>query len=186
MCRKLGNSVEQSNMKIMTKMIPPAMLIERVDDILYDIGLSVTSNRNVQTPRKLYYHPLVVLSITTLVGIQHAIAMFIDQDHLILLNLVGSPGDFCGVKVLAIWFFIQFTIISIFSQIIYYYNYVNGVENTFIKIFQMMSGLLSPSSIGLKNQQDVLKLLENPTHFPRQLDEISGFFGVPGIKWVGN
>ena len=124
------------------------------------LAYRVTSTRDVQTLRKLIYHPLVVLSITSLVGIQNVIAIFIDQDQYILLNLVGSPGDFFGVKVLANWFFIQFSIISIFSQIIYYYNYVNGVENTFIKIFQMMSGLLSPSSIGLKNQQDVMKLIK--------------------------
>ena len=143
----------------MTKIIPTEIIIERVDDILYDIGLSVTSTSNKKTPRKLIYHPLVVLSIISLVGIQNVIAIFIDQDHHMLLNLVGSPGDFYGVKIHTNWFIVQFTIISIFSQLIYYYNHVNGVEKTFIKIFHMMSGKRSPKGIGLKNQQDVMKLI---------------------------
>ena len=156
---KFLSLVPQLNPRIMTKLIPPEIIVEGIDDVLYDIGLSLTSTRDVQTPRKLIYHPLVVLSITALVVIQHVIAIFVDQDHRILLNLMGSPGDFFGVKVLTNWFLIQFTLISIFSQIIFYYNYVKGVDNTFIKIFQMMSGKRLPSSIGLKNQQDVFKLI---------------------------
>ena len=135
------------------------MIIERVDDIFYHIGLSVTSTRDIPSRRNCFYHPLLVLSITSLVVIQKVIAIFIDQDNHILLNLVGSPDNFPG-KIHINWFIVQFTIIPIFSQIIYYYNHVNGVEKTFIKVFKMMSGSLSPTTIGLKDHHEVFKLLK--------------------------
>ena len=46
------------------------------------------------------------------------------------------------------------------SQLIYYYNYKNDIKPTFLKVFQMMSGLVSPKSIGLTNEKQIYKLIK--------------------------
>ena len=46
------------------------------------------------------------------------------------------------------------------SQLIYYYNYKNEIKPTFLKVFQMMSGLVSPKSIGLTNEKEIYKLIK--------------------------
>ena len=48
---------------------------------------------------------------------------------------------------------------AITSQLIYYYNYKNDIKPTFLKVFEMMSGLVSPKSIGLTNEKQIYKLI---------------------------
>ena len=43
----------------------------------------------------------------------------------------------------------------LFSQCVYYYNYKRGIKPSFLRIFKMMSGLTTPSSVGLFEKVDV-------------------------------
>ena len=49
-------------------------------------------------------------------------------------------------------------------QLIYYYNYKNGIKPMDLRVFQMMSGLTASKSIGINDKQIVYKLL-NITKF---------------------
>ena len=47
------------------KLLPSDMVIEGVDDILFDIGLSLTSVRDQQKNRKFIDNPILLLTINT-------------------------------------------------------------------------------------------------------------------------
>ena len=51
-------------------------------------------------------------------------------------------------------------ILTLSSQLIYYYNHRNGIKPTFLRVFQMMSGLVTPKSIGLFEEKDIKKLIK--------------------------
>ena len=51
-------------------------------------------------------------------------------------------------------------VLAMISQIIYYYNYKNDIKPTFLKVFEMMSGLVSPKSIGLTNKEQIYNLVK--------------------------
>ena len=50
--------------------------------------------------------------------------------------------------------------IALFSQLVYYYNHCIGVKPTFIRIIQVFSGSITPSSVGLNNSKQVKQLLK--------------------------
>ena len=55
--------------------------------------------------------------------------------------------------------------ISITSQLLYYYNHNKGVEPTFIRVLNVMSGSATPASIGLYSDRDIKRLLKYKTLF---------------------
>ena len=51
-------------------------------------------------------------------------------------------------------------VLAIILQLIYYYNYKNDIKPTFLKVFEMMSGLVSPKSIGLTNKEKIYRFIK--------------------------
>jgi hypothetical protein len=51
-------------------------------------------------------------------------------------------------------------LLALTSQLIYFYNYMKGIKPTYFKVFEMMSGLVSPKSIGLTNKEEIYKMLK--------------------------
>jgi hypothetical protein len=52
------------------------------------------------------------------------------------------------------------TISSLISQSLYYYIYMNDIKQSYLKVFDMMSGLISPKSIGLTNKEEFCKSIK--------------------------
>jgi hypothetical protein len=49
-------------------------------------------------------------------------------------------------------------ILGLSSQLISYYSYKNGIKQTYLKVFAIMSCSVPPKSIGLKNKKEIHKL----------------------------
>ena len=52
------------------------------------------------------------------------------------------------------------TVMNISVQLIYYYNHSKGIKPTFLAVFDMLSGLISPESIGLTDKLTLKKLCQ--------------------------
>ena len=61
------------------KLLPSDMVIEGVDDILYDIGLSLTSVRELQKKRKFIHNPIMLTTINTFMLLNKLACWFIDN-----------------------------------------------------------------------------------------------------------
>ena len=76
------------------------------------------------------------------------------KNELIVL-IFGDFSHILGIGIhskIAMICIINFTISN---QLIYYYNYWKGISPTFLSVFEMMSGLITPNSIGLSDPQSV-------------------------------
>jgi hypothetical protein len=51
-------------------------------------------------------------------------------------------------------------ILALFSQILHYWKYYKNESPSYLKPFEMISGLVSPKSIGLSNREDINQLLK--------------------------
>ena len=69
----------------------------------------------------------------------------------------------------------------IFIESIHYYNYRMGIEPTYLSVFEMMSGLVTPHSIGLNDEKSVLKLLKTS----RILFKITRFVQKYNLPFMG-
>ena len=143
------------------KLLPSDMVIEGVDDILYDIGLSLTSVRELQKKRKFIHNPLLLLTINTFMLVNKLSCLFIDDSNDIILKLLGEIGHNFEMKISLCTPSFLFTIIMLFSQWVYYNNNKHGIEPSFLKVFRMISGSVTPSSVGLNSESDVKELIKN-------------------------
>ena len=65
----------------------------------------------------------------------------------------GTPKGFNAVLCLL-------ELLVIISQFIHYYNYRNGIKPMDLRVFQMISGLISPKSIQINDKLLVYKLIK--------------------------
>src|ERR1700712_4722140 len=95
--------------------------------------------------------------------VQRIITTSIDEQNDLVFRMFGDMGHFIGFRKNLGTVFILFSILILSSQMIYYNNYRNGIKPTFLRVFQMMSGLVSPKSLGLREEQGVQILVKRTT-----------------------
>ena len=137
-------------------LLPQELTIDSVDEHLYRIGLCLTPNRH-NTRRSLIFHPILITIVTIIFTILRIASIFTDNRWLLLL--LGDIGQFFGMRIYMNLAFISLTSFTISSQLIYYYNNNLYIKPTFLTLFHMMSGSVSPQIIGLNDEHQVIKLL---------------------------
>ena len=90
---------------------------------------------------------------------ERLITFSLSDDNDLVFNVLADTGYFIGVRRHFGLFFIICCVLSLSSQIIYYYNYRNGVKPTFLRLFQVMSGLIPPKAVNLTNNEDIRRLV---------------------------
>ena len=137
-------------------LLPQELTIESVDEHLYRIGLCLTPNRH-NTRRSLIFHPILIAIMSIIMTILRIATLFTDQRWQLLL--LGDVGQFFGMRIYFNLGTILLTLFLLSSQLIYYYNNKRDIRPTFLTLFHMMSGSVSPASIGLTDEEQVIKLI---------------------------
>ena len=136
------------------------MVLNSIDDILYDIGLSLTSVYNKPKPRKLLNKPIFILTLNSVFLLIRIAIACVSNENDQLLKILGDFTHMYGkLKQNFNLIFIFFTTFVLFSQWVYYLNHKRGIKLTFLKVFHMMSGSVTPREVGLTNEEDVRQLL---------------------------
>ena len=142
------------------RILPPNLVITWAEDGLYDIGLCLTSVKREPKPRKLLSTPILIWIIQWTYLFARLVSILIGHNNRQLRLLLGDVGNYLGLTLhwnIVLIFQIIFTISS---QLNYYYNYKRGNNPTFLRVFQMMSGSVTPVSVGLYRVSDVRKLVK--------------------------
>ena len=140
------------------RVLPPHLVIPSAEDLLYDIGLCLTSVKEVPKQRNLLSRPIVIWIIQWIFFFQRLASIWIGEDNRQALLIFGDVGGYMGLKTKINVLIINGISIVISSQLNYYYNYKRGNNPTFLRVFQMMSGSVTPASVGLYRESDVRKL----------------------------
>ena len=141
--------------------IPRELRVRGADSHMYSIGLSLFKPQT-NTKRHILYHPFIVFIVILLTTVKQLIYVYLasnnitvpliwhlyfgNYDHYLpggnVANIMSSFGNlFC-----------------IYLQIINYINYRNGIKPTDLRVFQMISGLISPKSIKINDRTLVNQL----------------------------
>ena len=132
------------------------MAIDSIEDVLYSIGSCQNSVRE-GTKRSAINSPKLILFIIIFNIVMQTISLFTDDEFTHLLLNEMSFG--IGIGFYASFIMIILSLMTLFSQSVYYWNYKRGIEPTFVRVFQVMSGSITPSSVGLTNERQVKQLL---------------------------
>ena len=130
--------------------IPQSLIATNADDILYRIGLCPTS-LNDRPKRRAIDHPIRAFIVMSIGLIERLISLSIkDEDY--RPGVLGFTGYLGVVRRHFDLFMILVLTLSLSSQLIYYWNHINGVRPTFLRLFQMMTGSVAPKDIGLTDE----------------------------------
>ena len=138
--------------------IPPELVIKDCDELLYEIGLCLTSLRE-RPKRWPINNPVFIAIINSIYLSERVVSILVPESERQILLLVGEIGLYFDIKVQWNLFLILASMIGLSSQTLYYYNYRKGIKPTFLRVFQVMSGSVAPLSVGLNHRRDIRKLL---------------------------
>ena len=139
------------------KVLPNDMIVKSIDDFLYEIGLCHQSV-NDRTKRSKINSPKLISTVLSFQWIVSMASLFTNDETLLIL--LTDVGHFQGIKVNAAIAFMLLLSMGIFNQLVYYMNYKRGIEPTFLRLFQVMSGSLRPIVVGLTEESQWRSLLK--------------------------
>ena len=149
------------------KLLPKELVVESIDDFLYEIGLCHQSVSE-RTKRPKINSPKLIFTVLSFSLILSILTSFIEDETTLLLLM--DIGHFEGIKFFMNMEIITFSSMALFNQIVYYLNYKRAIEPTFLRLFQVLSGSLSPSAVGLTDESQCRSLLKiakwlTPLHY---------------------
>jgi hypothetical protein len=140
------------------KPLPQSIAFNSIDNHLYRIGLSLISKNHEKRSR--FYNPLLILSVNIICLTKCIVSLILSKENEKLLIINGDFAHFIGSKThVNVAGFLAF-LLAIIQQLVYYYNTKDDINPTDLKVYDMMSGLVSPKSIGLTNGEEIYKLIK--------------------------
>ena len=167
----------------LNKRLPNELIIQSVDNHLYRSGICFENYGNTEEKRTFIHKPIVIFFAFLLFFIKINLNAIINKGITKLSFIFGDIENLYGIRIEFIFSVNLIAILCIGTQLIYYYNYRNGIKPTFLKVFQMMSGLVSPKSIGLTDRAEILKLIRR-TDFLIKFAKINNRIIVPMIVFL--
>jgi hypothetical protein len=139
------------------KPLPSVIAVKRAENHLYRDGLSLFSFGS-QT-RNRFHNPFFISFIISVQMLKSIVAILIKEDKYKLL-LIGDLAYFLNGRYFLNTTIISFSSLALFSQFLHYWKYYKNESPSYLKTFEMISGLVSPKSIGLINREDIKQLLK--------------------------
>jgi hypothetical protein len=140
------------------KPLPQSIAFNSIDNHLYRIGLSLISKNDEKRSR--FYNPLLILSVNIICLMKCIVSLILSEENEKLLIINGDFAHFLRSKThVNVVGFLAF-LSTLIQQLIYYYNTKNNINPTYLKVYDMMSGLVSPKSIGLTNGEEIYKFIK--------------------------
>ena len=138
------------------RVLPPQLCIESIDDILYSIGLCHHSVREIPK-RSVINNPLLIALVLIIQILMRIVSN--NSENKIILLLTAEVYHFINLKQFLNPVISLLSLIVFLTQLVYYYNHSIGVKSTFVRVFQVLSGSITPSCVGLNNPTQVKQLL---------------------------
>ena len=161
-------------------LLPNSLRIYSADNQLYRIGLCLKPPK-IYVKRHCFSKPIFVAFILWYYLITNVILLVNNGKNELIVLIFGDFSHILGIGIQYKIAFIFTLIFTISIQLIYYYNYWKGIEPTFLSVFEMMSGLVTPNSIGLSDPQSVRRFINTS----KTLFKINDFICNKTVPFMG-
>jgi len=144
------------------KRLPQSLAIKSVDNELYRIGclcrpIDQTNDYNRGKGRHRIHHPILVNTILIIQMIKSIVSLVTNDIQLSIY--LGDWPKLMDVDVNSHIALIFYTAFNISIHVIHAYNHIRGVDPSFLRVFQMMSGSLTPIEIGVTDERVIKGLI---------------------------
>ena len=130
------------------EVLPPNVIISNAENNLYRIGICLTLRSHIN--RNKLHNPLLIFSVNSIVLIKCLITLLFLIHYKNLFIIFGDFGYLLRIRFHLNVAIAHYLLLSLISQLIYYYNYKNDIKPTFLKVFEVISVLVSPKSMSHK------------------------------------
>lgn len=137
------------------EILPPNLRIGQSENHLYRIGLCLTCERPAD--RNAFHKPWLVFGVNLTFLLKTLYCICLDEEDQALLYL-GDFSHLIGIRLhfnLACLFYTGFAVSLQVTQV---YNYLRHIKPNYMSVFDMMSGLRTPKSMGITNQREILAI----------------------------
>jgi hypothetical protein len=125
--------------------LPNDVLINFAANHLYRFGLIPLTDESIE--RKRYENPVFKSIINLRLIIRIIISLQLSEENEYIFLLIGDFPYFLKARIHFNTAECLITSIAIFSQLVQYYNYKNDIKPSYLKPFEMLSGLRSPKAL---------------------------------------
>src|SRR5882724_8909736 len=139
------------------KVLPNHLVIPSADNQLFKIGLCLTRTTN-DVQREWISKPIFIAIITIIFTLRPMIRIVLSHEELKYFIIFGDFAYLMGTTFNLNIGMSLFGLLNLIYELIFYYNYKNDIKPTFLVVFQVLSGSLPASAIGLTNDKMVYKL----------------------------
>ena len=112
------------------------MTIPYADELLYEIGLSFDSLRDVHKKRRKLYYPLVIMLFNMIMCAQKVAGLLIKDGYTLIA--LGCYGYFYGINFHANMSIIFASVFITFCMTFNYINHRRQIVPTFLRLFQVI------------------------------------------------
>ena len=146
--------------------LPRCFAVKDIDIKLHKIGLVPLLDQEANIERNWIHKPNVFVTAILIYMSQKLISLFVDNRHTLIV--LADIGLQFGIKIHICFMIIMLGTMMLITMAVYRYNHHRHVPPTFLLLFKMLSGQISPASIGLTRLEDITYLLRL-TRFVRYL-----------------
>jgi len=139
-----------------SELIPKERVIISAGSHLYRIGLSPYKTRKIE--RNMFFKPIIIFIVLLLQLIRSLVLIVLPEKSHTFHAFMGDFAHFMGIRIQCHIALALLHIQAMVSQIIFLVNYMNQTKPTDLRIFDVMSGLMTPQSMGLIDKKIVFKL----------------------------
>ena len=143
---------------IASKVLPPEVVITGADSHLYRIGISMQNTGPIK--RKWYFKPIIVFMVLFQQLVRSLAFISLPGQSIWFYACLGDVGYFMGLRLHTNIVISVIMIQMLACQMIFFSNYMKRIIPKDLRVFQVMSGLISPQSIGLNDTKIIHKLLK--------------------------
>jgi hypothetical protein len=140
------------------KRLPPDIIIHSAETHMFRIGLSLFENESAK--RTKLHNPVFITLVNTISLMRCIISLLLPQENEKPFIIIGDFSYFLGIRIHFNLAYGLYILLALTSQLLHYINYKNDIKPIYLKPFEMMSGLISPQSIGLTNRDEIYKLIK--------------------------
>lgn len=138
--------------------LPPDIVIHSAEAHMFRIGLSLFENES--TKRIKLHNPIFITLVNIISLMRCIISLLLPKENEKLFIINGDFSYFLGIRIHFNIAYGLYILLALTSQLLHYINYKNDIKPIYLKPFAMMSGLISPQSIGLTNGDEIYKLIK--------------------------
>ena len=178
-----SRSAKTGNMYKPDRLLQNDLVIKSADTHFFRVGLCVPTD-DCSIKRSFIQKPTFIVAVIMIEICKIIVFSVYKRDISFTFKVYfGDYGELTGLGNFYRLMILSYISTTICSMVIHYCNYKNGVNQTYLLIFKMMAGLVSPKTVGLTDKSQTIWLIRR-TRFVFKAALVNNYLFAPALSFT--